>query len=145
LLTGNPVGEPERVTTTVLENITVLSTAHKLQPNADGQPENVPVVNMLLNPEQAELLTLATQEGRIQLILRNPNDTKETAEDRGVKRARELFFKGEAPKPVQRAAAPRPQPQVVKMQPAPPPPIEVEMIRGNQRSVETINAGAVSN
>jgi pilus assembly protein CpaB len=142
LLTGTPLNEEGRATTTVLEDIEVLSTAHKVEPGADGRPENVPVVNLLVTPEQAELLTLATAEGRIQLILRNPNDEKKNAEERDIARAADLFAKGDIKKKPRPAAsggggAPRPRP-VASLPPPPPPPLEIEMIRGNQRSVEQI-------
>ncbi len=145
LLSATPMGGSERLTTTVLENVTVLSTGHKQQPSATGQPENVPVVNMLLTPEDAELLTLATQEGRIQLVLRNPKDEELTAAERDVKTSDELFQKMGLKKPEpQRAAAPSPRPRpepVVVMEPPPPPPIyQIEMIRGNKRSVEEIES-----
>ena len=142
LLTATPQGTEERLTTTVLENITVLSTGHKQQANANGQPENVPVVNMLLTPEDGELLTLATQEGRIQLVLRNPKDEEESAPERRVKSARDLFreLRPRGPQnPVRATAAaapPRPAPQIVALEP--PPPATVEVIRGNKRSVEEI-------
>jgi pilus assembly protein CpaB len=143
LLTGTPLNEEGRATTTVLENLEVISTAHKVEPDATGRPENVPVVNLLVTPEQAELLTLASAEGRIQLILRNPNDTEATAEKRDIARSDDLFAKGEVSrKPRQQAAAPsgppRPRPVAAALPPAAPPPLEIEMIRGNQRSVETI-------
>jgi pilus assembly protein CpaB len=141
LLSATPMGGSDRLTTTVLENVTVLSTGHKQQPSATGQPENVPVVNMLLTPEDAELLTLATQEGRIQLVLRNPKDEEITAEEREVKTSRDLFRKvlpEKAPAP-RVAAAPRPRPEpVVVMEPPPPAIFHIEMIRGNKRSVEEI-------
>ena len=138
LLTGSPTGEDGRATTTVLENLTVLSTAHKLEPNSSGQAENVPVVNLLVTPEQAELLTLATNEGRIQLVLRNPKDAEVGAEERKVKRSRDLFSKGAEPQPVRRPAPAAPRPRIVQVQP-PPLVHEVEMIRGNKRSIEAIN------
>lgn len=141
LLSATPMGGTDRLTTTVLENVTVLSTGHKQQPSATGQPENVPVVNMLLTPEDAELLTLATQEGRIQLVLRNPKDEEATAEEREVKTSRDLFRKMLPPKaPAPRvASAPRPRPEpVVVMEPPPPAIFQIEMIRGNKRSVEEI-------
>jgi pilus assembly protein CpaB len=141
LLTAVPRGGEDRLTTTVLENVTVLSTGTKQQPSPNGQPENVPVVNMLLTPEDAELLTLATQEGRIQLVLRNPKDDEETAEERDVKSSRDLFRSlRPAPRPQQRAAAPRPAPapQAVVMEPPPPTTLPVVMIRGNKLSVEDV-------
>lgn len=138
LLTANiRAEENERLTTTVLENVTVLSTGHSQQPDANGQPQNVPVVNMLLTPDDAELLTLATQEGRIQLVLRNPKDSEEVAEARTVTRASDLFEGLMRPKAPVRSAPRRPAP--VPVQAPPPVAFEVEMIRGNKRSVETLD------
>jgi len=143
LLTGTPLNEEGRATTTVLENLEVLSTAHKVEPGADGRPENVPVVNLLVTPEQAELLTLAAAEGRIQLILRNPNDKEQKAEERDIARSTDLFAKGDIKKPRPAAAGvPRPRPVAAALPPPPPPPLEIEMIRGNQRSVETIGTSS---
>ena len=69
----------------------------------------------------------------------NPKDDEKSADDRQIKRTRDLFSKGEPPpkpaRPVRRA----PRPRVVQMQPPPPISQEVEMIRGNKRSVETIS------
>ncbi len=140
LLTATPRGAEDRLTTTVLENVTVLSTGTKQQPSPNGQPENVPVVNMLLTPEDAELLTLATQEGRIQLVLRNPKDDEQTAEDRDVKSSRDLF-RHLRPEPRPRPAArPRqaPAPQVVQAEPPPPTTLPVVMIKGASVSVQDV-------
>lgn len=141
LLTGTPLSEEGRATTTVLENLQVISTAHKVQPDANGRPENVPVVNLLVTAEQAELLTLAAAEGRIQLVLRNPNDLEETAGGRDIARSDDLFAKGNVRKKVQ--ASNRPARPVAVSRPAPPPPppvLEIEMIRGKERTIETIDA-----
>ncbi len=138
LLTGSPPGLDDRMTTTVLENVTILSTGHQQRPDSSGQPQNVPVVNVLVTPEQAELLTLATREGTVQMILRNPADVEETADDRPGVRTRDLYAKTR-PEPPRRA---RPRPRVVvRAEPPPPPPPapQVEMIRGNRRSIESLN------
>jgi pilus assembly protein CpaB len=140
LLTARGVGgTSENMTTTVLENVTVLSTGHSQEADANGQPQNVPVVNMLLKPEDARLLTLATQEGRIQLVLRNPKDDEEQlAENRQITSTADLFAGMIAkPKPVQQRVS-RPAP--VAMAPAPPPVFEIEMIRGDKRSTETLES-----
>ena len=141
LLTANGIGgSSENLTTTVLENVTVLSTGHSQEADANGQPQNVPVVNMLLKPEDARLLTLATQEGRIQLVLRNPKDDEEQlAENRQITSTADLFAGlVSKPAPVVRQRAPRPAP--VAMAPAPPPVFEIEMIRGDKRSTETLES-----
>jgi pilus assembly protein CpaB len=139
LLTARGVGDSsENLTTTVLENVTVLSTGHSQEADANGQPQNVPVVNMLLKPEDARLLTLATQEGRIQLVLRNPKDDEEQlAEDRQITSTADLFAGLVAkPRPVQQRVY-RPAPVVAA--PAPPPVFEIEMIRGDKRSTTTLD------
>lgn len=137
LLSAMPNGGAERLTTTVLENISVLSTGHRQEPNENGQPENVPVVNMLLTPEQAQLMTLATQEGQIQLVLRNPLD-EELYQEREITRARDLFNEV-APPPTPRAQRPAPPPPVVvQLEPPPPATFQVEIIRGDRREVQEI-------
>ncbi len=66
-------GQQER---TLLQNIEVLSAGTDIQKDNEGKPQQVPVVNLLVTPEQAEILALASSQTRIQLVLRNPLDTK---------------------------------------------------------------------
>jgi pilus assembly protein CpaB len=61
---------------TVLQNIEVLSAGTDIQKDNEGKPQQVQVVNLLVTPEQAQVLALASNETRIQLVLRNPLDTK---------------------------------------------------------------------
>jgi pilus assembly protein CpaB len=63
---------------TLLQNIQVLSAGINIQKDAEGKPQNVQVVNLLVTPDQAELLSLASSNNgvKIQLVLRNPLDTK---------------------------------------------------------------------
>jgi pilus assembly protein CpaB len=80
LISGNPPGtdpakEGSKVAT-LLQNIEVLSAGTDIQKDAEGKPRRVEVVNLLVTPEQAELLSLASNETRIQLVLRNPLDTQ---------------------------------------------------------------------
>ena len=75
LLTGTPNGSSEPQTTTVLQNVAVIASGHNLERNAAGDPQNTPVITLLTSPEDAERLTLASSEGRIQLSMRNPLDT----------------------------------------------------------------------
>ena len=63
---------------TLLQSVEVLSAGQRIDKDAEGKPQAVSVVNLLVTPEQAETLTLATHETRVQLVLRNPLDTKET-------------------------------------------------------------------
>jgi len=130
LLTGNPRGTDEPLTTTVLENVEVLAAGQKLQRSSQGEPQSVPVITLLVSPEDAQKLTMASSEGHIQLALRNPLDTSE--ENLAVLRDSSLYrMGGPAPDPrpartrVRRAAAPKPAPQ--------PSMYVVEMIKGDKR------------
>jgi pilus assembly protein CpaB len=81
LVSGTPPGATNNnvqgtVTKTLLQNIEVLSAGTDIQKDAEGKPQQVQVVNLLVNPEQAELLSLAGNETKIQLVLRNPLDTQ---------------------------------------------------------------------
>jgi pilus assembly protein CpaB len=61
-----------------LQNIEVLSAGQDFKKDAEGKPIMVQVVNLLVTPEQAEQLSLASNQTTIQLILRNPLDRKVT-------------------------------------------------------------------
>lgn len=147
LIAGNPPGgsgSAGTVTKTLLQNMTVLSAGQNIQKDAEGKPVSVPVVNVLVTPEQAEILSLASNDARIQLVLRNPTD-KEEAKPPGTALA--YLFSGakKAPPPDKSggAAAPRqvrkpappppppPKPEAVKVAP---PPITVEVIHGSRRA-----------
>jgi pilus assembly protein CpaB len=131
LITGNPPGESSQGTRvkTILQNVEVLSAGQNFQKDAEGKPVSVPVVNLLVNPEQAEVLSLAGNETKIQLVLRNPLDQKVT-ETKGTA-VGELFGHVKAPEPRRAAFARVPAPVVPA--PAPPPPTVVEIISGTKR------------
>jgi len=143
LVTGRPpAGSIADVTTTVLQNITVLSANQQMQPDAKGQAINATVVNVLVTPEQAEILTLAGNSGRVALVLRNAIDQK-IEEVRGHE-TQELYTglkKTPPPSLGTRAAA---RPRVTPPPPPPPAPVvvpdEIIMIRGREKTVETIGA-----
>jgi pilus assembly protein CpaB len=132
LLTGNPGAGGESVTTTVLENVAVLATGQKLERNAAGEPQNTAVITLLVSPEDAQKLTLATQQGRIQLSLRNPLDTGQS-KIASVRNA--ALYNGGLP-PVTNAA-PRTPTKVKHLAPSPAPsrpsPYTIEVIRGNEK------------
>jgi len=80
VISGVPPGELNAtqgsVARTILQNIQVLSAGTDIQKDAEGKPQQVQVVNLLVTPEQAETLSLASNQVKIQLVLRNPLDTK---------------------------------------------------------------------
>ena len=128
LLTGNPVGGNETQTTTVLENVAVIAAGQRLERNAAGEPQSTPVITLLVPPDDAQRLTLASSQGHIQLALRNPVDTKK--EELPGTKANSLYRGVSTPAP-----APRPKTtRVAKAEPppAPPPPYKVVIIRGNK-------------
>lgn len=68
------------VTRTVLQNVQVLATGNKIDPDPNGKPENVNVVTLLVTPEESEKLALAQNQaaqnqGTIHFVLRNGGDT----------------------------------------------------------------------
>jgi pilus assembly protein CpaB len=77
LLTGTPGGAGEQQTTTVLQNVAVLASGHTLERTSTGEAQNAAVITLLVSPDDAQRLTLASSEGHIQLALRNPLDTKQ--------------------------------------------------------------------
>lgn len=67
-------------TRTVLQNVQVLATGTKTDPDPNGKPENVGVVTLLVTPEESEKLALAQNQasqnqGTIHFVLRNGGDT----------------------------------------------------------------------
>ena len=130
LLTGNPTGTNEPLTTTVLENVEVLAAGQKLQRSAQGEPQSVPVITLLVSPEDAQKLTMASNEGRIQLALRNPLDTSE--ENLAVLRDSSLYRVAGPARDAQPARS-RVR-HVAAAKPAPAPSMYVvEMIKGDKR------------
>jgi pilus assembly protein CpaB len=63
------------ITRTVLQNVQVLSTGTKMDPDPNGKPENVAVVTLLVSPEESQKLALAQNQGTIQFVLRNGGDS----------------------------------------------------------------------
>ena len=129
LLTGNPSGASEQQTTTVLENVAVIATGQRLERNSAGDPQMTPVITLLVSPDDAQKLTLASTQGRIQLALRNPLDTKQ--QDLATVKSNSLYKNISAPTPVVRE---RPRRKTVEIPPAPAF-YTVEVIRGNKTDV----------
>jgi pilus assembly protein CpaB len=65
----------DTVSRTVLQNVQVLTTGTKSEPDPNGKPEDVKVVTLLLTPEQSERLMLAQSQGKVEIALRNGNDS----------------------------------------------------------------------
>lgn len=130
--TVNPsTGQADMTSKVILTNVQVLAAGTKLDRNTDkDKPVPVSVVTLLVDPEQAERLTLASTEGKIQLALRNPLDL-ETPATKGVKPAVLLGLAAATPKATGRVASAKPAP-------APEPLPTVEIIRGDKRAREVV-------
>lgn len=130
LLTGNPDGSSEQQTTTILENVAVVATGQKMERNAAGEAHTTPVVTLLVSPDDAQKLTLASNQGHIQLVLRNPLDTKE--EDLAATRSGSLYkFVPPPARPATPAAAPKRS--VAPLAPPPPTTYTVEVYKGDKK------------
>ena len=76
LLTMNDIqGTKEPATRVIMQNVKTLAAGQSIQQDKDGKPQTVPVITLLVTPEQAETLALASSQGHIQLALRNMLDT----------------------------------------------------------------------
>jgi pilus assembly protein CpaB len=134
--TQNPSNRAEDMTSkVVLSNVQVLTAGTRLEHDSkDGKPVQVTVVTLVVTPDEAERLTLASTEGKIQLALRNPLDL-ESPETAGV-RPGMLMGNVQQPRPPQlaRRASPGRTSAPVFSQPAP----TVEIIRGDKRQHVTV-------
>src|SRR5579871_6241282 len=140
LISGNPPNSSQSLgtlTKTLLQNIEVLSSGQDFKKDPEGKPITVQVVNLLVTPEQAEMLSLASTQTTIQLVLRNPLD-RDVAKTNGTAVA--LLFKGGnlAPEhePAPRPERPAPAP-VRKVAEAPirrDPPFTMQIITGTKKA-----------
>jgi len=141
--TASPTTQPVDTTSkVVLANVQVLTAGTRMERDQEkGKPVQVTVVTLLVTPEQAELLALASTEGKIQLALRNPLD-QGAPPTPGVRPAVMLGLAQAKPvakgQRVARATAAKPgQPVTMEAAVAPPMPT-VEIIRGDKRATEVI-------
>jgi pilus assembly protein CpaB len=130
LVTLNPEteGDSQKPATTrlILQNVKVLASGQKIEKDAEGKPQTVTVITLLVTPEESEKLTLASTEGKIQMALRNAMDMDSVSTE-GIQAA-ELVSEPSRPAPA--ANAPR---RVV----APRPSTQVEVILGDKKTKET--------
>jgi pilus assembly protein CpaB len=137
LASGTPPGQQGGVQTvetqTLLQDIEVLSAGTDIQKDAQGKPQQVQVVNLLVTPEQAEQLSLAAGNLKIQLVLRNPLDTQIA---KVPPMAMTNMFPAEPPPPPK--AAPR---RTGPARPAAPKPYSIIIDTGSKTSQENLGGG----
>jgi len=125
LVTGQ-AGSGGNITRTILENVRVLAAGQKIEQDRDGKPQPVPVITLLVTPEDASKLTMASTQGKIQLALRNTIDTKTVSPPPVLQAA--LFGGGAPPAPIRHGTPERA---------APPPPYTIEIIVGAKRETKS--------
>jgi pilus assembly protein CpaB len=138
LATASPTDQhSDTITKVILANVQVLTSGTRMEQDQEkGKPMQVTVVTLLVFPDQAERLALASTEGKIQLALRNPLD-KGAPETPGIKTANLMGLgKPQAP-PRQMAKNSNPVP-VTTSAPATALLPTVEVIRGDKRTAEVI-------
>jgi pilus assembly protein CpaB len=128
-------------TVTTLEDLEVLSAGQELKKDAENKPVMVSTVNLLVTPEQAEQLNLASNMN-IQLVLRNPLD-RDIARTPGSATSH-LFdggrldmrqASGDVPPPAPRPARVyRPVAEAVAPPPKPEPPPTMEIVKGTNKT-----------
>ena len=114
----------------ILTDVLVLAAGTKIERDSGNKPIAVNVVTLLVNPDESERLTLAANEGKIQLALRNPLD-RAIPTTKGVRPSALLG----TPPPIRQVPSRKPTTAVVAASPDLP---TVEIIRGDKRAREVV-------
>jgi pilus assembly protein CpaB len=133
IATVSPTQNATDVTSKViLTDVQVLASGTKMERgDKDNKPMPVSVVTLLVDPDQAERLTLASTEGKIQLALRNPLD-KATPATHGIKQAALLGAQATTPRAIARPSRGIPVAGPLDL-------TTVEVIRGDKRAREVVH------
>jgi len=151
ILSGSPTSGNVEMSKIFLENIKVISAGQNVTNDDNGRPMNVQTVNLLVTPEQAEALALASVDGRIQLALRHPLDMTETKPNAVRK---EHLFQGGSVAPTPPAATPKPvrvapkkvdPPVAVAPPPVAPPPPPPTPPPATKRTIQVIQGNRIEN
>jgi pilus assembly protein CpaB len=83
LVTARRVDRPKAIpfSKVFLQDIRVLAVDQTLEQVKNGEPKPVNVVTLEVDPKQAEKLTYASHQGKLQLALRNPTDDEKVQSD----------------------------------------------------------------
>ena len=141
-------GMQDPISKIVLQNIKVLANGQNIdKPESEREANSVKAVTLLVTPEQAEKLALASSEGKLQLVMRNSIDQGDEQTSGINKRALLGGDRAQAvpdpgslkseqpkpnPKPVNRQHRPEPKPADALPVVAPPR-AQVEMIEGAKK------------
>lgn len=127
LVSVNAQGDKARAASKlILQNVEVLAAGQKTERDEEGKPQTVNVITLLVDPKESEKLTLASHEGELQLALRNSLDLDDVSTPGAV-----LGNMVQNNQPAPKVA------RVTEKKPKQEPTVQtVEVIRGNQRTVE---------
>jgi len=149
VLFTRPGSLSEAVTTTIIEDVVVLAMGRTTEATssatipATGQaaaaPRTAQSATLLVSPEQARMIELAKNEGKVSLSLRNPLDESATGDDSPTTAS--SLVAGFAPKTIVKAAPPPPPPPpppkvIIEKQAPPPPKNVIDVFRGDKHSQE---------
>ena len=123
LVTYHTVATAEPITATIPQNVQILAAGQKFQPDPEGKAASVDVVTLLVKPDDAERVVLASSQGMVHFVLRNGTD-KDNSKQPAVQLSQ---LEGGAP--------PRPAPVTPIVHPAKSAPVP------NSYVVETVNGG----
>jgi pilus assembly protein CpaB len=132
----------DQVSKIVLENIQVLAAGQVVEQQKDNKPVTVNTVTLAVTPDDAERLALASNDGKIQLVMRNYADTDNVVTG-GIDKGRLLasYRKASVVPAAVTVSEERPR-RVAKKKTsapaaAPKKSYSVEVIKGNKRSEES--------
>ena len=77
LVTLHMPNDPDPVTSTVLQDAEILATGQKTEPDPEGKPITSTVVTLLVKPDDAERVVLASTQGPVHFVLRNGVDREQ--------------------------------------------------------------------
>jgi pilus assembly protein CpaB len=127
----------DSITRTILQDLRVLAVGQKTEPDREGKPQTYTVVTLLVTPEEAEKVTMASTEGKIHLALRNTIDTKEV---NPPPVSRTSLFAGAPPPP---AATPKVRRASPPPAPAPAESYVIDVIRGDKHETQSFSGQQV--
>lgn len=143
LVTTQDPETDENTTKLVLDNVLVLAAGTQVQESAEGKPSPVDVYTLELTPIQAEQVSIAANQGKLQFALRNMLDAETVfTEGATVKEVMALLRGPEEeieipkPKPPESATPPVRKPVVRRTAPVKKS-VVVEIIKGDQVGRQT--------
>ena len=139
---GDESGRQEPMARTVVNNVQVLTagTRYDQDEAKNGKAQRSTVETLAVLPADGERIALASAEGKLSLVLRNPLDV-DPSDTTGIKLA--ALMKGTGPEPIldapKRKLVPAKKPVVAAPAPQVPQIYKVEAIRAAKRTEEAVH------